>query len=246
MISFIHIGKTGGTTIQQLLRPKIIKYREYHLVKNYSFKYKFIIWLRNPISRFVSAFNQSYYVVNVDISSIKSFDLSNCLVPEQLKYKKNKKYVFSEYYDNLIKLFDSPNDLAESLTSENPDKKSNAIKLMNSLEEHIFKGIGWYLDNGDFVSKNYDKILFVGKLETMKDDIDKLAEKLGIKLDSNLKIRENIYIDKSKKYLSELAIVNIINFYKNTDYLALEKLYEHGFISQSYLESCYLYEYVKN
>jgi hypothetical protein len=34
-ISFIHIGKTGGTTIDTLLRSKINKYNEYHLTNNY-------------------------------------------------------------------------------------------------------------------------------------------------------------------------------------------------------------------
>jgi len=29
---------------------------------------------------------------------------------------------------------------------------------MNSQTEHIFKGIGWYLYNGDFIEKNHNKI----------------------------------------------------------------------------------------
>ena len=32
-------------------------------------------------------------------------------------------------------------------------KKNLALELMNSEEEHIFKGIGWYLYNGDFIEK---------------------------------------------------------------------------------------------
>jgi hypothetical protein len=104
------------------------------------------------------------------------------------------------------------------------------------------KGMGWYLNNGVFVKNHHNRILFVGKLETMKEDISTLALKLGITLNSDLKLRENVYVDNSMKYLSPLAIQNIINWYKNTDYAALEQLHNHGWISKDILESYYKYE----
>ena len=60
----------------------------------------------------------------------------------------------SSYY------FSNPNYLAESITSENLHVRKLALELMNSDQEHIFKGIGWYLHNGTFIEKNHDKILF--------------------------------------------------------------------------------------
>lgn len=231
-LAFIHIGKVGGTTINSFIsKIPIEKYTEYHLNNNYKKNENYIIWIRNPISRFVSAFNHSYYGCNTDVKTIKSFDLEHCLIPRWMEQSIGKTYVFSQEYDHLIKSFQSANDLAESLSSENPVRKKRAIELMNREEEHLYKGIGWYLDNVD-----YDKILFVGKTETMTEDIIHLSTILGVQLDSTLKLRENVYIDKSMKHLSPLAIKNIIKWYES-DYKALEKLLINGWITQGVYDS---------
>lgn len=243
MISFIHIGKTGGTTIHTLLNCKITNYKEYHMVKNYNNKEQYIIWIRNPISRFVSAFNHAYYGVYTDPHTINHFDLNHCLIPYMMKMAKKKAFTFSKVYDELFKSFSSANELAESLTSTDEVIAARAKLLMKREEEHFFKGIGWYLNNGKFVENRNNKIFFVGKLETMKEDIDALALKLGITLDSDSKLRENVYIDKSMKYLSPLAIQNIIDWYKPTDYAALKQLHKHGWISDEILDSYYKYSY---
>ena len=88
---------------------------------------------------------------------------------------------------------------------------------------------------------NRENILFVGKTETMKNDINQLSTILNVKLDINVKLRENIYVDKSMKYLSPLAIQNIINWYENTDYRALKLLLKDGWIDKETFESYYIY-----
>lgn len=242
MISFIHIGKTGGTTIHKMLQGRVKHYKQYHMKKNYKTNEQYIIWTRNPISRFVSAFNHSYYGVHTDPHTIKHFNLNECLIPRWMKESKKKGFVFSKAYDTLVKSFSSANELAESLTSEDKVKAKRAKSLMRRDEEHLFKGIGWHLNNGEFIEKNNNRIIFVGKIETMKEDIEALGKKLNIILDSDLKLRENVYIDKSMKYLSPLAIQNIIDWYKLTDYAALEQLHNYGWISKELLESYYKYE----
>jgi hypothetical protein len=240
-ISFIHIGKTGGTTIDYILRNKLTNYKEIHQYNNYSNNEKFILWIRNPIRRFVSAFNHSYYGVNTDLKTIKSFDLDHCLIPGWMKNSINKSYIFSEYYDSLIKEFKNANHLAESLTSEDLEIKRKAIDLMNCDMEHINKGIGWYLHNGKFIENNHNNILFVGTTENMKDCINKLSIKIGINLDENIKLRENVYLDKSMNYLSDVAIKNIIEWYKDTDYAALHQLLKYKFISEEIFYSYFIY-----
>ena len=232
-VSYIHVGKTGGTTLGALLKPKIPTYKEYHLTRNYKSDESFILWVRNPISRFVSAFNHSYYSVTTDPKTIPIFDLKHCLNPCHVKKALHQPFVFSLKYDSLVRTFESANHLAESLTSEDEGVRTKAIELMNHPTEHIMKGIGWYLENGTFLDKHKDSILFVGRLEHMADDIDALSSKLGITLDNTLKLRENVYTDPSKKVLSPLAIKNIIDWYKDTDYKALDQLKKHGWIDEA-------------
>ena len=141
-----------------------------------------------------------------------------------------------------MKQFTSANHLAESLTSSDPVMRRKAIKLMNRPEEHIHKGVHWYLHKNDFLHKNRANILFVGRTENMKEDIRALANKLNIKLDDTLKLRENIYADKQMKYLSPLAIQNLINLYKNTEYVTLKQLVTDGWITEATLKTYYTYE----
>ena len=241
-IAFIHVGKTGGTTINYLLSNTYKKnYIEYHHRKDYKKNEKYVLWIRNPISRFVSAFNHSYYGIHTKITSIKKFDFNHCLIPKRMENSIGKNYVFSEEYDKQFKEFQNANELAESLTSTDDILRNKAMKLMKRTEEHLFKSLGWYLDNGQFLKMNRENILFVGKTETMKNDINQLSTILNVKLDINVKLRENIYVDKSMKYLSPLAIQNIINWYENTDYRALKLLLKDGWIDKETFESYYIY-----
>jgi hypothetical protein len=236
---FVHIGKCGGGTIE-----KLFNLNQYHLRKPvFNNKIKYIIWIRNPLTRFVSAFNMAYHLINLDTSKLdlNNITLDNCLAPARIKFKLIHKlsYTFDIEYDNLINFFKTPNNLAEALTSDNIEIKNKAYKLMSSNIEHIYLGIGWYLDNGDFIKKYYKNIVMVGKIETMNEDIKKLANILNVNI-SNKKThwRENKNKDM---YLSDLAIKNLLEFYKNTDYQTLNILYEYNFIDKETLDSYYKY-----
>ena len=231
-LKFIHIGKTGGSFIRETFHlPK------YHLSRNYKSNEKYIIWIRNPLKRFVSAFNYVYDIITYDTINvnIKSLNLNNCLAPWWIKnkIKNNNDYIYTKRYDYLVNYFKNPNYLAESITSENEEEKKLALELMNNKIEHIFKGIGWYLYNGKFVEKNYKNILFVGSQENMINDVQKLDNIIGQK-NKTPKLRENK--NKHDKHLSKKAIQNLLEFYKNTDYKALETLMKYEFISKKLLD----------
>lgn len=60
-IVLVHIGKCGGTTVHNLLMEKKIKHRTIHIKKcRFNNNEQYIILLRNPIKRFISAFNWRY------------------------------------------------------------------------------------------------------------------------------------------------------------------------------------------
>jgi hypothetical protein len=105
------------------------------------------------------------------------------------------------------------------------------LNVMNSEIQHIHKGLGWYLYNGGFVKNLKDNILFVGKMETMDEDANTLFTILKKKYEKRPKLRENIYVGDEDKFMSDLAIANIINYYKNSDYAVLKEMKEVGFIS---------------
>ena len=136
-------------------------------------------------------------------------------------------YAFSTRYDYLINYFQNPNNLAESLTSEDIKIRKLAFELMNSEEEHIYKGIGWYLNDGRFIEENYNRITFIGSIENMENDMLKLSNMLNIKI-TKKKVRENTY--NKNTVLSEKAIKNLLDFYKETDYKALQKLVDFNLI----------------
>jgi hypothetical protein len=161
-----------------------------------------------------------------------NISLDNCLSPYFTFQKLTKNYYFSPELDKNIISFKDVNDLAESLTSDDSLIRNKAIELCNY---NHFLGLSFYLDDGKFIEKYTNNILWVGKLEKIDEDINKLKEILN--LDNNVsikKIRENK--NDLSKFLSEKAIQNIINFYEN-DYKTLDILYNYNFIDFETLES---------
>ena len=236
-IKLIHVGKCGGSSL-----TKMFKLKEFHLVKpQFNQNTKYIICIRNPIKRFVSAFNQSYRAVTIDKSklNIDEITFNNSGEPYHVKkmLEENKNFVFDQEYDNLIKYFGSASNLAESLTSSDKNIREKALLLMNHEQEHIFKGIGWYLNNGEFVEKYNKNILSVIKQENFSEDVTKLCTLLG----KNIPEEKERVTNSEKEYMSPLALNNIVNFYKLTDYKALETLYKFNFIDSDTLNSYYKY-----
>lgn len=236
-LKFIHIGKCGGTFIAHKYSLEGYHLEQPPLDDSHQ---KYIIWLRNPISRFVSAFNFAYCLITFDVDPLTAdqLTLENSLAPVRLRNKLITGYTFSEEYDELVSFFKTPNALAEAITSSNNQLRKKALELMNHGSEHIYKGIGWYLYNGDFIDKNHKNIIFVGTLENMEYDTNELSKVIDKEPRDIKPLRKN---NGGDRYLSPLAIQNIINFYKNTDYKALDKLYQYNFITKQLLESYYKY-----
>ena len=248
---FIHIGKCGGTTLINNLIENHESIKIFHMkrpslnIRNNNKKYFFII--RNPLKRFVSAFNYSKSIIEFDTNNIdiQSLNIENCPAPYWIKRKiENNGVAINKTYDSLIQSFSNPNELAESLSSNNYFLRSKAEKLMKNKNQHIFKGIGWYLHNGGFIKMFNKQIIFVGRLEHLDQDLSEFNKNKNVKELNNIKIsnldsfgkRLRKTNSKYDKYLSNLAVNNLKRFYSKTDYSALLIMNEYGFIDSSTID----------
>lgn len=235
-LNLIHIPKTGGTSIEFFLDSNNIKYTSHHLVKQHNpldDSEKYITIIRNPISRFVSAFNYYFSLVsqNLDDISYNKLNLDNCLSPYFTKKKMVTNYYFDPVIDDLILHFETANKLAESLSSDNIEIKNQARLLCGY---NHFAGIGFYLDK-NFINEFHSNIVWVGILENIDNDIKRLCKVLDINDTSKMKkIRENK--NNLSKYLSEKAIKNLVEFY-NEDYISIELLQKYNLIDSTILNS---------
>jgi len=220
-ITFIHIGKCGGTTVDSYLKNHLSNYTSIHTKKPiYNPNTKYIIWLRDPISRFNYAFNMSYDIIN-----------NNSLLGGKHIYVNNKfdPNKWDSEYIKLINYFKTPNNLAEALNIEHPDY-NNAMKLFSFTKlktgfQHISAGISWYLSD-KFLNDAKDNIIFIGNQENLNNDIEKLRLKLqqyNINLPKDYLLENKRVANDYNKYLSNKSMLNL-NDYLKKDYEIIHKL----------------------
>ena len=148
----IHIGKCGGSTVSNELISKNIKFSKIHCKEAiYNSKNKYVIVIRNPIKRFISAFNWRYYLV--------------CDSKIQENSIKNEKNILNQYknVDNLC------NDL-----EINPNI-FNGSRSSGNYIHHLREDIYFYLKS--FIKKcPKEQILGVICTETIKDDMKNIFD----------------------------------------------------------------------
>lgn len=158
---FIHVGKCGGSSVIEELKKKDIKFFEKHVAKlKFRKNKKYYIIIRNPISRFISAFDWRYKLVVED---------------------EVQKDLFEGEYA-LLKKYGTVNNLAENIYNE---KGELVLDFRNDdfYIHHIKEDIDFYL--GDLLKKCKKKhILAVLATETLSEDLKKSFD---ITLTSHLK-----------------------------------------------------------
>ena len=153
--NLIHVGKCGGTTVREALSKFGISFNPIHTkAALFDSKESYVIILRNPVERFVSAFNWRYHLVNTS-------------------EKKAREY---EGEKEILNRFKTVNNLAEKLYCEKGDVD---FDLSKEYIHHIREDINFYI--GDFLkSCNRESPVKVILTETMGEDIERL---FGIKPD---------------------------------------------------------------
>ena len=111
--------------------------------------------------------------------------------------------------------------------------------MLNKEVEHLGKSIGWYLDNGNFIRKYHNRIIYCEDINNIDLKILSTITGQGPTLTSYK--RKNVGVFDKKLTLK--AINNIKNLYKDTDYKALKELSNHNLISRKLHEDYYYYKF---
>jgi hypothetical protein len=179
----IHIGKCGGTTVRAELNKKEVRFKEKHLCQvRFNPSKQYIIVIRNPVSRFISAFNWRHKLV------VRDKTQSNRFAGEKMR----------------LEQYQTVSNLAENIYSQEGKLSLDFTKpdnYIHHIREDINFYIGQFLDECD--SKN---ILAVITTEHLEAD---LRHYFDIQLESHLrKNAQNTYlspaaIDNLVKYLQK-------------------------------------------
>ena len=211
---FLHVGRCGGGTITRSLiyTPWGAKnLHEIHFLHNKHISefidteenknLKIIVFVRDPISRFLSAYKWRYYE-----TFFSDFGKFNDTTTE-------KKY--------LSKI--APNDFAERLFSGDED-----IEIIKKFD-HIEESHNAYLGGIEYMeSKLKNRLLMIGCIKNYDKDYNKLLKLLNLKEEKYPMIKEHHNYHNSNfpsdfDYLSKKAKENLYIFYSK-DYDCLDLL----------------------
>jgi len=199
---YIHIGKCGGTSLgRSIRRSPVVSDRFRTIVKVHTRKppvlprARYLIVVRNPVERAISAFNWRYKLVVEDRVQANRF--------------KGEHDVLAEYK--------SLNALADVLYDGDGNLDPRACRQYRAIH-HLKEDIAFYLDT---LLPNLDseQLFAVLATETLDQDI---ADILGVDRVPRMNANGNSVPDE-KKWLSDTARMNLRRFLAE-DYACVEKL----------------------
>jgi hypothetical protein len=229
---FIHIGKTGGSTVKAWLKRAYPGVRQSKSPKEslelsewkfndtrfqlHGHKFKlgdggpfdcYAFFVRDPVERWVSGY----------LSRLRK------------QSHGDGKGVWTEDEQVAFTRYPKPEALAKALGSHDPNERAQAAEADDAVG-HTRHGISYFLPK---IEKYWDRILFVGNVHTLDTDFKRMCEAAG--MPEGLPIEEpphNQMPDKQAKLkkLSPKVEQKLKRFLK-ADYAVLDKLAKHGFLT---------------
>jgi hypothetical protein len=194
-----HIGKTGGTA----LKDALLEHRDsaaYELLLHghevtlagvpVGEKYMFV--LREPLSRYVSAFNGR---------------LREDRPRYHYPWRDEEKVAFAR--------FRTPDSLAAALSSRDRSERRAAEDAMRGIG-HVNTSYAYWFGSEKAFRRRFPDVFFIGFTDTLDDDFELLKRKLGLGLDTRLPHDETGSHRTPSGYetqLSELGRRNLIRWY---------------------------------
>jgi hypothetical protein len=200
--NLIHVGKCGGSTVEQELRARNFIFDHYHLRRPvYEQGQSYVILVRDPIARFVSAFNWRYHLLSEKITrpGYKIDPMADMKHRFELEFLSQFKNVnaFAEQLVRPVKFDVSP------------------LTTMLSLVGHVTQGFAWYL--GDLLDNMQPRQLAgIITTERLADDVEVL---FGFRPEEE----RNRHYPARGTYLSAQGRANLVREFE-AEYRALHHL----------------------
>ncbi len=160
-VHFLHISKAGGTAIKHALAPvaanhRVVLHPHFTTLRDVPAGESVIFFLRDPLTRFVSAFYSR-------------------------QREGRPKYVlpWSPEEAAAFGRFRTPNELANGLSSISTAERKKAERAMRSIPHVSNSYWNWLIDPA-YLDSRADAIFFIGLQEHLADDFAIMRARLGI------------------------------------------------------------------
>ncbi len=160
-VHFIHIGKTAGSTVVELLRRHgldrtVAVHGHEFTLRDVPAGDSCFFFIRDPVARYVSAFNS-----------------------RRREGRPTYVYPHSPGEAEAFARFSTPNDLGEALGDPDPGMSEAADRAFGSIH-HLRRGYEHYLVSPAYLAERAADILFVGRQETFAASWQALRTRLGV------------------------------------------------------------------
>ncbi|MEB3266238.1 MAG: hypothetical protein VKN13_06445 [Cyanobacteriota bacterium] len=202
--SLIHVGKCAGSSVGADLRAAGFQFDWVHVRKpELDANRCYVILVRDPVARFVSAFQWRKHVLRGQIERLKD----SC--PGTLKQR---------YEHDFLELFNDINTLAEQIDANNPTAGLHGAISLVQLIGHVPLGFAWYLD-GLLERVDPGQLLAAVAVETLASDMQQV---FGISVQTT----EKMHYSGKGSQLSELGHQNLKRLFEG-EYRTLRQLDRH-------------------
>ncbi len=206
-LHFLNMGRSSIPSLKNFLsqlyssKYELIFHDQSKALREIPFGEKICCIYRDPVQRFISGF-YSRKMLGQPL-----FD-----VP----WTEQEKVTFSH--------FDTPDQLAKALGSDNPQKKEHGLFAMKNTG-FLNKNYGWWLGDKSLLDKRKEDFLLIGDVSDITNILSKLSTLLDIKVEQEFVDLDEREVAEQDFGLSGDALSNLKSWYKE-DYELLRYLQE--------------------